>query len=57
MVDYREEDLPVGPPVDHKIARAELIAELAGAGLEPVEEWTDLDYQYAISFAPQRAGE
>lgn len=52
IVDYRKEDLPVGPPLDHKLSRDEVVKEFAGAGFSKVGEETFLAYQYFLIFKP-----
>ncbi len=55
VVDYREGELPVGPPPGHKLSRAEVIAEFEAAGYGLEEELEFLPYQYFLIFSP-RAG-
>jgi predicted methyltransferase len=50
IIDWRKENLPVGPPPDHKIARAQVIDEMAGAGYSLVAEPDVLPYQYFLIF-------
>jgi SAM-dependent methyltransferase len=50
IVDFREGELPVGPPAGHKIPRDELVAELARGGFELAGELDDLEYQYVLAF-------
>jgi SAM-dependent methyltransferase len=50
IVDFREGELPVGPPAGHKIPRDELVAELKRGGFEPAGELDDLEYQYVLAF-------
>lgn len=52
IVDFREGELPVGPPAGHKIPREELIAELRRGGFELADELTTLEHQYVLSFRP-----
>jgi ubiquinone/menaquinone biosynthesis C-methylase UbiE len=53
-VDFREGELPVGPPPDHKVTRAEFLRDARRAGLELVREETFLPYQYLLVLAPSR---
>lgn len=47
-VDFHEQDLPVGPPPDHKLSRADFLSAAAEAGLVVAKEWTFLPYQYFV---------
>ena len=53
IVDFKKEELPVGPPMEMKIAKEDLIAELAGAGFQLSEERDFLPYQYFLIFEPR----
>ena len=49
IIDFFKAELPVGPPVGHKIARDDVVLELKKAGFtEFVVEVSLLDYQYII---------
>jgi ubiquinone/menaquinone biosynthesis C-methylase UbiE len=50
MIDFHKRDLPVGPPAAMKIAREDLIAEMATAGFRVAREHTFLPYQYFLVF-------
>jgi ubiquinone/menaquinone biosynthesis C-methylase UbiE len=52
MIDFHKRDLPVGPPVQRKIAREDLIERMAAAGVSVAAEHTFLPYQYFIVFTP-----
>jgi ubiquinone/menaquinone biosynthesis C-methylase UbiE len=52
IVDYREGELPVGPPAAHKLTRRQLIDELTCAGWMLQSELDELEYQYVLRFAP-----
>jgi len=52
IVDYRKEDLPVGPPISHKLSRDEVVKEFTAAGFRQAGEETFLDYQYFLIFKP-----
>jgi ubiquinone/menaquinone biosynthesis C-methylase UbiE len=56
VVDYREGELPVGPPPGHKLSRDALVQELAKAGWSLTSESPMLPYQYVLVFHPP-AGE
>jgi hypothetical protein len=44
--------MPVGPGVEHKVAREDFLADAAAAGLGLVEEHEFLPYQYFVVLAP-----
>jgi SAM-dependent methyltransferase len=48
IVDFHERDLPIGPPPDHKLPKAEAVAAVKAAGLRVVREETFLPYQYFL---------
>jgi ubiquinone/menaquinone biosynthesis C-methylase UbiE len=49
-VDFHKRPLPVGPPVEMKIAKADMIEEATAAGFHVVEEFDCLPYQYFLIF-------
>ncbi|MFQ5740585.1 MAG: class I SAM-dependent methyltransferase [Acidobacteriota bacterium] len=51
MVDFQKRELPLGPPLEMKIARADLIRQLEAHGFQLLEEHTFLPYQYFLVFA------
>jgi arsenite methyltransferase len=53
MIDFQKRQLPVGPPLETKIAREDLIQQMKSAGFQLVKEHTFLPYQYFLIFAPQ----
>lgn len=53
MIDFHKRDLPVGPPVEMKIAREDLIAQMTAAGFRVLAEHTFLPHQYFLVFARQ----
>lgn len=55
IVDFQKRELPVGPPVEHKLSRDEVVAELAEAGWALKAESDKLPYQYALTFIPRAA--
>ncbi|MBI5506789.1 MAG: methyltransferase domain-containing protein [Deltaproteobacteria bacterium] len=58
IVDFKKEDLPVGPPLDHKLTRDQIVEEMQAAGYRLVAEPGLLPYQYALIFGvPARAGD
>ena len=50
MIDFRKEELPVGPPLAMKISRADLIEQMEANGFRLVKEHTFLPYQYFLVF-------
>ena len=48
-IDYHRRELPVGPPVEHKVARDDFLRDVREAGLELVEEHDFLPYQYFLA--------
>ena len=52
MIDFQKRELPVGPPLAMKIAREDLVAQMAANGFRLAQEHTFLPYQYFLVFAP-----
>lgn len=52
MIDFQKRELPVGPPVGMKIARADLLKQMETHGFRLVKEHTFLPYQYFLVFEP-----
>jgi ubiquinone/menaquinone biosynthesis C-methylase UbiE len=52
MIDFQKRELPVGPPVDMKISREDLLKQMEGAGFRLAKEHTFLPYQYFLVFTP-----
>jgi ubiquinone/menaquinone biosynthesis C-methylase UbiE len=50
MIDFRKEELPVGPPLAMKISRGDLIGQMEANGFRLVKEHTFLPYQYFLVF-------
>ncbi|HEY8550879.1 MAG TPA: class I SAM-dependent methyltransferase [Vicinamibacterales bacterium] len=50
MIDFHKREIPVGPPVEMKIAREDLIRQMEANGFRIVKEHTFLPYQYFIEF-------
>jgi ubiquinone/menaquinone biosynthesis C-methylase UbiE len=48
IVDFHKRELPIGPPVDHKLDREECLAQVQAAGLRLVSEFDSLPYQYFL---------
>ena len=55
IVDFKPGDLPVGPPPDHKLAPAQVAAELDEAGYVLADSLDLLPYQYVLIFRPATA--
>jgi len=53
IIDWKKKELPVGPGLDHKIARDQVVEEMERAGYELSDESTDLPYQYFLMFKPR----
>jgi SAM-dependent methyltransferase len=53
LVDFHEGELPVGPPPDHRVTRAQIDAAVAAAGLAVQEELRFLPYQHVLLLAPR----
>jgi ubiquinone/menaquinone biosynthesis C-methylase UbiE len=53
-IDFREGELPVGPPPAHKVSRSDFLAMAGRAGLGLVREHRFLPYQYFLELAPTR---
>ena len=53
MIDFQKKELPVGPPVEMKIAREVLLRQMESSGFRLAKEHTFLPYQYFLVFALQ----
>ena len=51
IVDFHKRPLPLGPPLEMKIAREEVVKEMEAAGLRLSAEHSFLPYQYFLVFA------
>ena len=49
-IDYHKRELPVGPPIEHKVSRDDFLLQAQKADLALVEEHTFLPYQYFLVF-------
>lgn len=54
VVDWEKRPLPVGPEMEHKLDRRQVVDEMTASGFTLVEEPPILPYQYVLVFA--RAG-
>jgi ubiquinone/menaquinone biosynthesis C-methylase UbiE len=52
IIDFREGELPVGPPAGHKLGRQEVIQEFEKAKWSLASESVMLPYQYFLTFYP-----
>jgi arsenite methyltransferase len=50
MIDFHKKELPVGPPMQMKIAREDLIKQMESNGFRLAKEHTFLPYQYFLVF-------
>lgn len=50
VIDWHKRELPEGPPVEHKLAREQVVDELTAAGYQLAGEHQILPYQYFLSF-------
>lgn len=50
MIDYKKTPTPVGPPMEMRIARDDLIKEMEKNGFRVAEEHAFLPYQYFLEF-------
>jgi hypothetical protein len=53
IIDFHKKELPFGPPLQMKIAREDLIKQMATNGSRLTKEHTFLPYQYFLIFAPR----
>lgn len=55
VIDWREGELPMGPPPGSKLSRDAVVAEFEGTGWSLVSESVLLPYQYFLVFYPSVA--
>ncbi len=53
-IDFHKRALPVGTPIEHKVAREAFLNDAAAAGLALASEHRFLPYQYFVVLTPQR---
>jgi arsenite methyltransferase len=53
MIDFQRKELPVGPPLQMRIAREDLIKQMESNGFRLKKEHTFLPYQYFLVFVPK----
>lgn len=51
MIDFQKKELPIGPPMQMKISREDLIKQMQTNGFRLTQEYTFLPYQYFLVFA------
>lgn len=54
-VDFHKREMPVGPPIEHKVSREDFIGAARQAGLEVAAERSFLPYQYFLALRPAPA--
>ena len=52
VIDFHKRELPVGPPLEHKLSRDFVVDEMKQAGYRLADEKTFLPYSYFLIFAP-----
>lgn len=52
MIDFKKAETPMGPPLEMRIARADLLLEMESNGFRLTKEHTFLPYQYFLVFKP-----
>jgi ubiquinone/menaquinone biosynthesis C-methylase UbiE len=53
IIDFHKKELPLGPPLQMRIAREEVVREMELHGFRLRKEQTFLPYQYFLIFAPK----
>lgn len=56
VIDFKKQEIPVGPPINHKLSRDFVVEEMKMAGWTLAEEETLLPYQYFLVFTPAGRG-
>lgn len=51
-IDFHKRELPVGPPLEHKVSREAFLGDAQAAGLEVAGEQQFLPYQYFLVLRP-----
>jgi ubiquinone/menaquinone biosynthesis C-methylase UbiE len=52
-LDYQKRETPVGPPLEHRVAREDFLEVAGRAGLVLMDEKTLLPYQYFLILRPR----
>jgi predicted methyltransferase len=55
MIDFKKAQTPVGPPLEMRISREDLLSEMEANGFRLFAEHTFLEYQYFLVFKPGKA--
>ncbi len=50
MIDFYKKEMPVGPPMEMRIAREDLVRQMGSNGFTLAKEYTFLPYQYFLIF-------
>jgi ubiquinone/menaquinone biosynthesis C-methylase UbiE len=50
MIEFHKKEMPVGPPVEMKIAREDVVRQMETNGFKLAKEHTFLPYQYFLIF-------
>src|SRR5438132_4663197 len=53
VVDWQKRETPVGPELEHRLAREQVVEEMRAAGYALVAEPDVLPYQYCLVFRPR----
>jgi arsenite methyltransferase len=53
IIDFHKKELPVGAPMEMKIAREDLVRQMESNGFKLSKEHTFLPYQYFLIFTPK----
>ena len=53
MIDFHKKESPIGPPLQMRIAREDLIKQMEANGFRLAKEHSFLPYQYFLLFAPK----
>lgn len=54
MIDFQKKELPLGPPMEMKIAREDLVRQMEANGFRLAKEHTFLPYQYFLVFVARQ---
>jgi len=52
VIDFQKKELPVGPPMEMRVSREDVVHEFEQNGFQLAREHTILPYQYFLVFAP-----
>ena len=55
LIDFHKRELPVGPPVDHKLSREDCLEQVHAAGFQVATELDSLPYQYFLIVSPKES--